>query len=284
MCYEMQTNTTNKMKNGVYPVKKDHRQYSFTRTFGNIETEDFHKDFNLDAGLTNPDQNKEGYPYGCTGYTQTDIATDEDGVIYQPSFTYDKTLFMEGYTGRMAGCDIKDSLKSTVIYGLLPALGLDERDSTANRAAYYQIEKFVGLDWFDSLRKTLLINKENKRSISMASSWYPEWTGTNVNSTGIVHAPTNWSWVSGHNYKISGWKTIDGIPYLIVKSWQGNTFGDNGWCYFSRELTNNLMEVYGTGAFINIKSDMHNPNDVKLIKVTILDWVQSYTRILLSRI
>ncbi len=94
----------------------DHRDYSHTKTFGSITS--FPEEFNTDLGVTNPNQNAEGLPFGCTGYTQAEVCSDQDGTIYKPSYTYLKTQMMEGTTGQNIGCDIRDSLKSTNVYGV----------------------------------------------------------------------------------------------------------------------------------------------------------------------
>ncbi|MHB1097907.1 MAG: hypothetical protein ACYC3F_17245, partial [Gemmatimonadaceae bacterium] len=53
---------------------------------------------------------------------------------------------------------------------------------------------------------------------------------------------------SWHNYTIDGKTTINGVPYLIVYSLQGNRIGDNGKLYFSRETINKALTVTGSGA------------------------------------
>jgi hypothetical protein len=43
-----------------------------------------------------------------------------------------------------------------------------------------------------------------------------------------------------HNWKVAGWKTIGGAPYLICKMWAGPDYGDRGFVYMSRELARGL--------------------------------------------
>src|SRR5882672_11558338 len=106
------------MKHGVTPLKPDHRDYSFKRTFGTVAPQTLPDEYNCDAVFGFPDQNAEGYPYGCTGYCQSELCQDEDGTRYKPDYTYHKTQFMEGTVGQEVGCDMRDSLKSTIVYGL----------------------------------------------------------------------------------------------------------------------------------------------------------------------
>lgn len=278
------------MINAVKKVLPDHRDFSATRTFGSTTTITLEESYSCDANLGMPDQNTDGLPDGCTGYAQTELCQDEDGISYFPRYTYDKTLFFEG-SQEGQPCDIRDSLKSTIIYGVLP-LGTSqtipgEADTVAathRRASYYTIELNTGLDWFDSIRNMLWASRSYKGSVSVASPWYPEWTGTSTNSTGVVSTPSNWTWVVGHNWKIPGWTTINGVPYLMVKSWQGKLIGNNGWLYFSREIFNQLMAINGTGAFMLFKEDPNNPADIQLVKLSVTDWLQSYFRLIMSNI
>lgn len=126
------------IRHGTSPVRKDHRNYSFNRTFGT--TLQLPDEYNVDAGFGFPDQNAEGYPYGCTGYTQSELCQDQDGARYKPPYTYGKSLFMEGEEGQQVGCTITDSLKSLIVYG---PQGIDEttdqQAATHRRGQYFDV-------------------------------------------------------------------------------------------------------------------------------------------------
>ena len=161
------------IKTGVNPVKKDHRDYSFHRTFGGV-TPTFTDSLNLDAGLTMPDQETDGLGYGCTGYAQSELCVDEDKIVYFPKFTYDQTLLMESITPsdpnfEKVGCDVRDSLNSTIVYGLQAVGEIGAQALNHRRGAYYNVDLAQGMDWFDSLRNCLVLNQ---RSISIATPWY----------------------------------------------------------------------------------------------------------------
>lgn len=296
------------MNNGVLPVKKDHRAYSATRTLGALgalapDLSLLPESYNCDAQFRFPDQNAEGLPQGCTGYAQSELCQNEDGIPYQARYTYDKTLFLEGKKEGVP-CNIENSLKTTLLWGVLPnstslnnaAINFydstDEEAAKHKRGGYFTIELNYGLDWYDSMKNMIWASRSWKGSVSLAAPWFPEWSGVKVNSTGIVSAPVGWMWFSGHNPVITGWTTTDtkgkllrnGESFLIVKSWQGKLFGDNGYMYYSREIFNRLMAVGGSAAFLLIPADMYNPADVRLVKLTWRDWVTSYLRFLTSRL
>lgn len=260
------------IQNGAKPLKRDSRDYSFHRTFGSLIS--FEENFNADAGFTMPDQNTDGYPFGCTGYTTSEICADYDKRMYDPVYTYKKTLLIEGQ--EVDGpCDIRDSLKSARVYGVLPK-GMPPDDTVAaqyRRGSYYRIEKTS--DWFDSIRSSLYMNKA---SVSVGTPWFPEWSVTNKGRiTGVINTDT--TGLSWHNWKVSGWKTIDGVPYLIGKTWQGNDYGDDGLAYFSREVVNRVFDISGSCAFVLLP---YTPKDIVTVKTSMLEVVIDYLQRILD--
>lgn len=257
-----------KIQNGIKPLKPDHRNYSAKRTFG--ATQVFVDELNLDAGFGFPDQNADGYPNGCTGYTQSELCQDEDKVKYRPDFTYKKTLLMDD---QQLGepCDIKTSLKSTKVYGVQGQNETEQEAFKHIRGAYYQVEKTN--DWFDGIRSSITLNN---CSVSVASQWFESFE-TSIGQDGIlpeIFSPS-FSW---HNYKCVGWKQINGQPYIILKSWQGKGYGDKGYCYMSRSLCNSLLSVDGAGAFIVAPYD---PSKVQTVRLDIISVLLSlYYRLL----
>lgn len=262
------------LKSGARKTYKDHRDFSFHRTFGAVTN--FPAEYNVDSGFGFPDQNADGLPYGCTGYTQSELGQDEDGIKYLPAYTYKQTRLMEGTYDEPVGCDIRDSLKSATIYGL-QAEGETEAQALLHRKGRYfnVIDPFNNMDAFDDCRNGMFLFNSEKRSVSIGVPWFPEWEGTA--SDGVLPQPHdfNVSRASWHNAKVSGWKLINGAPYLIVKSWQGPNYGDHGYCYIGRDLFNQVMTISGTGAFTLSKMWK---NDIQYVRLTIIETLLSYMR------
>ncbi len=254
---------------GVRPVSPDNRDYSHTKTFGSIPV--FLGDYDGDAGLTNPDQNAEARPNGCTGYTQSEVCADRDKRIYDPGYTYDKTRMMEGTLGQDVGCDIRDSLKSTRVYGV-KAIGESDLQAFGHRrGAYYAIEPAP--DYFDGVRSALV----KGHSVSMATPWYDIF---NLPRAGIIQAPSDYGQKSSyHNYKACGWKTINGTVYLKIKPWIGPQYGDNGFAYMPREVVNQLLNQTYTGAFV---LDDYDPNAKTVTMYNIFEVILSYLHRILN--
>ncbi len=229
----------------------DHRDYDLLKTFGaaNFDTNGLPDKYLSDAGLTMPNQNEDGFIFGCTGYAQTELCTDEDRVVYDAGEFYLNTP----PGGKSVGRDLRSSLK------LLTSRG--PRDHQGNlgpkRTAYYNIRSTGILDWFDAIRVALWITQDERRSSSIAIPWFKEFHA--VGRDGICPETVNFSWsnASGHNAKCAGWTRTNtagqmirnGEVFLAVKSWQGKEFGDNGWCYWSRPLANSVFNMNYTEAF-----------------------------------
>lgn len=259
------------MRSGARPTALDTRDRSYHRSFGTTLPKKFPQYFSVDLGKTMPDQNADGLPFGCTGYTQSDNGGNEDAAIYKPEYLYQKTCLIENHPTDQ-GCDIRSSLKAAKVYGLQGlAETTDQEAETHRRGPYYNIYDDGGMDWFDSIRTALM---DHKVGISAGTPWFPEWE---YPQNGIVTQnfvydgnPDHYNW---HNWAIVGFKDIDGWPHLVGKSWQGPGYGDKGFHYLDRATTNKVLEIRGSVTFFTTKA---TPNDVYTIKVSILETVLDF--------
>lgn len=268
------------IKSGIRPIKKDHRLFSFHRTFQPMHFSygpvvgDTSTDFNFDAQLSNPNQNALGFPEGCSSFTQSEIGQDEDKRIYDFRYTYDRTLEIEGISTtdplfEKVGCVITDSLKSTIVYGLQSNDGADPL--THRRGAYYDaLDNDKNLDAFDA---AILCMKSNSGSLSVGTQWLPEWLATGFDGiiTSVFIPRTTAPW---HNFKVCGVKTSEGVQYLIAKPWIGPLWGDKGFCYFSRDVFNKAMKIKGSGAFALAPYS----GQIETVKLNVLQVILSYLR------
>lgn len=228
---------------------------SLTRSFGLVPMELPLMDYDYDNGKTNPNQVADGYYLGCRGYTLADIAIDELDELFDHKMTYNRMCAYEGHSIDQGG-QILDALKFAVVEGLE-----DKNGEKAYRGQPYLVEKIQGMDWFDSHRVAL---RRMKSSISVGTIFFPEWQFT-PEETGILTDKFvfdgTWDSELGHNYKMSGEKTIGWEPYLRVKMWVGRPF------YFNRKTFNKAFDIYGTASFIQTR---RQPKDYLYVKLTIL--------------
>lgn len=258
------------MKSGARPTKLDHRDWDFHKTFGSAKLAGvpFPTGYNTDTGLTMPNQDIENdyfappvppLPYGCTDYCTSEVEGD---LTLNTPFS---PMSIENLTHANAdgGGDVRQSLLAGKSLGWFTGI--------------FNVQA-EGQDMFDAIRDAMVSGGAERRSVSIGTPWYPVFE--EVGSDGILAMPAslNTAGVPWHNWKICGWKTLGDQVYLVGKSWQGPNYGDHGFCYFSRSLINNLMNISGSVAFTTTSGQLP---PISTISVTWLQWLISYARQLL---
>lgn len=257
------------MKSGTKPTKIDHRDFDLHASFGTVVVP-FPTEYFTDAGLWMPNQETENITktftvkpelFGCTNFTQADVSADEKGVLNDPSLLEAIT-----HANENGGGDIRASLTAC----LPPTPFHPERLGWIT--GFFTVLPHQ-LDWFDSMRLAMISGIPEKRSLSVGTPWYPMFE--TVGSTGILQMPPNLKdpQMTWHNHKFCGWKVINGETFLISKSWQGNMYGDKGFCYWRRSLVNLIMSVDGTGAFTTTQGVLP---PISTVPVTLFQWLMSH--------
>ena len=262
------------MKNGLKPIKHDHRDWdllkSHVKSFGTLKPIEFPDEYETDAGLWMPNQmsfdpvfNNPPLPFGCTDYTQADISADIVKKLQNPSVLESIT-----HANQLGGIDIRVALKAAIKAGFI--------------TNFFSIHSYGQLDYFDAIRYAMIEGIPEKRSISWGTPWFREWEeAAQSRKDGIMPMPIlNLSGTPWHNSKFSGWVTINGVPYLKNKSWQGANVGNGGWLYFSREAVNATMKINGTCAYV--ATNENTPSSIATVDSTILEWIRSNINILLK--
>lgn len=301
----------NMFKNGTRPIELDPRDFSFARTFGAINKDLIGKlpfDFSVDAGMWMPDQNAELNPYSCTGYAVCDIGTNQDKIVYQPKYAYMKNLFMQGLPPETNGSEIRPALKQPKVYGLLPIENTPENiknsdeDYSANqgnwpvsvdaiaskmehkKGNYFNVYLDSGLDWYNSIRSAIWVNKDDMRAVLVGTPWL--WNSApngildeNFNYDGD---PYHYGW---HAWNICGWTMLNtkgafirnGEIFLKGKPWAGKNYGDEGFVYLSPRCINRLMEIRGCAAFTLADA---RKEDIESIKLSIWEQIAYYLHLI----
>lgn len=249
---------------------KDHRFYDFERTFGSAIAPDR---FDFDEMKDVPNQNADGLPNGCSAYTVNEIASNEDKVYYDDyRFTYENTKMIAGVEGEVP-VPLEKAFKAATVYGVKSQQL--RADQANNRAPYFIIRPFANKNYFDAIKSAMWVKQG---CIGLGTPWLPDFQ--RIGDDGIVHATVNpnMDFMNGHAWTVSGVKIIDGVEYLIAKTWQGKSYGDGGYCYFSREIINNLLSVRGS---IALGQKDAKPEDIQTVKMDIIEVLISYWQRLL---
>lgn len=239
------------MKSGTRPIRLDRRDYDFLRTKGYAKlagVTSFPTFYSVDAGLRVPDQNAEDpsfspptppMPWGCTNYAQCEICSDEDGVLYDPSY-------LEAITHANAnqGADLRAVLNAVV------KNGMRDKNGNINRGhpAYFNIRSAGAIDAFDAARLAILSTSSEKRGVTVGSPFWREWQ--EVGDSGILARPDfDIDFASWHNWVIKGWRTIEDTCYATCQMLQGRHYGRRGFAFVTREVFNATMAVRGSAMF-----------------------------------
>lgn len=251
----------------------DHRDRDFLKSFNfaGVSTPVFPDEYNTDAGLWMPNQDatnaefpgSPAQPFGCTNFTTCDLASDLDGVLHNPA-----ALEVITHANQNGGAQIRDVLMAAKKISLI--------------TGFYNIKAYAPLDYFDAIRFASFSGMPEKRSVSMGTPWYSEWQNSVL--SGGVNMPmpqsldyTNLPW---HNWKIGGWKTINGVPYLRAKPWEGPTIGDKGWLNFDRHTINAVMTANKyTVAFTATHA---TPTAIYTIDMSKFDYLMSFFKTMLG--
>lgn len=272
------------------PTLKDPRDkaFHFHRLFGSVA--------GFDSGYKKAsfiqDQDQDGRPTSCTAYTLTTIARNENGIEYSHDYQLMKTFELMDVPPNTQGADARQAAKIPVAFGLLPKalepagmaqepqawsanqanwpVSLDQ--STEKEPAYIPISP-GSQDWFDAIRSALVLGESENRTVGLATQWSPSFE--QVSYTGILNEnPQLPYW--GHMYEAVWWCTIDGQPYLILNTWQGDIYGDKGYVYMSRALCNKMLGVLGTYAVTLQKLSTDTVADLKNRQLTLLEVAVAY--------
>lgn len=249
--------------NGTRPAKHLHKVKPYEH-FGSIAPIDI-PDFDLGRNLPLQDQEKDNAPYECVGYTAAHILSSIFNTPFSPDFSYAAARYVagDGKEGTQ-GTSFHAGMDAVVAVGglqkdlaLQTALILTEQNvsdwaiwtaaqkTQALTRVQNGVRNVLGLgDAFDSI---LSATYQGGIPVSLGSPWFKEWSVNIIN--GIVQTPIlDGNYPSWHDYTADGKTTINGVPYLIIYSHQGNRVGDNGKLYFSRETINAALSVNGAGA------------------------------------
>lgn len=198
--------------------------------------------------------------HNCTDYTQADLHNDIIGTLKANPYTLEEIT----KASERGGLSIRESLKAARKLGWI--------------SNFFTLKAYAPLDYFDTIRYAMTAGIPEKRSVSWGTPWYLEWENAAQNKNPIMPAPKDYNPVglAWHNSKFSGWRTINGVVFLINKSWQGDQVGDRGWLYFSREVVNATMAIPGTVAYTS--TAMGTSAKIKTVDIGIVEWLMSVIR------
>lgn len=262
---------------GLKPTPKDKRDYSLHRNFGSPQLPQLPDEFFIEGDVEGP--RDQGVSLFCTAYTVTENNSDIDGVPYDENYQAAMTGRVQGEM-IINGADLRSAVSAPTKYGLLPKnfapyqWQRDGQNIAADWTKYSQsvideAKKHLApayfsvdgpYDAFDNIRVAVW-NHKPKRGVMVGTPWLSSF---NVGPDGIVPKITSGTIASWHAWDIKGYKIINGTKYLVARQWEGENWGDKGYCYFDRETINHLFSIPGSAAFMYQYAQTDTPDTVQV--------------------
>lgn len=245
------------MKNGLLPLPQDSRDFKVGAIYRLPKLNELPKDFVLD-GFHIKDQRDTDM---CSAFASTGMSELQEGVELSPEFSFAMGKKISGDIEAW-GQNLRTASASHVKYGCIEKneapysvdnkdrnflsdpknwVGYEEKGKKHQKQTYLKVTG-VGDDGFDTIRKVIWKWRDEKRAVLIGVQW--GWTSDQK----IINEPVAGI---GHAMYVIGWKTINGIIYLIVVNSWGNNAGDNGVHYISREVINKWEPLYGAFMFVD---------------------------------
>lgn len=247
---------------GLNPTPYDERDL----TLGAITTlpklSSLPDDFILD-GIKIKDQKRTDF---CTQFMATGMSSLQENVDLSPEWAFAMT---KNITGDVDGYgeNLRTAMATHIKKGAVEAknvpYSVETHDSDFLRrlenydskllltAIQHMKQSYVKVtgqyDAFSNIQATLWKYRNEKRGIAMGCIF-----GWNSNDKILDTIPKSGG---GHAMWYAGWKTIEGIPYLVVVNSYGTRRGDRGYHYMSREVVNHFESMYGAYMFIDLSPE-----------------------------
>jgi len=201
----------------------------------------------------------------CTAFTTCYMSEYQEGVELEPSWSFAVSKDISGNVAQW-GQDMRTAMKAHLRGALLKKdspYSLNNKDQfflrdlknwpelatkKYRKRSYFKITG--SYDHFDNIRASIWKFRDKKCLASLGLLWgYPL-------DQKVLEKPTTSGY--GHAVAVVGWKYIEEKPYLIIINQYGESAGDKGYHYLSREVINKWAEEYGSFMFVDI-----DPKDVK---------------------
>jgi len=256
-----------RIQSGAKPQRLGRRDYDYIRSYhpqiyaGTVSYPKFPPEYLTDNTNWNPDQNREGQPFGCTNYASTMLAR----ILGVASATVDAIEAIT-HANALGG------------YGVLQSI-----DAARKVLGWFQwrfvIQATGRLDYFDAFRLAQMSGLPEPRAISWGTPWFVSWEIDMLNGRKVMSMPTdkeladikaNPNSQTWHNSVLDGFSSrFEIAPNQLLyrdKSWQSTV----GFIYFPREVINVVQNITSTIAVVTTGTP---PPAIK--RIPLPDWFWS---------
>ena len=244
---------------GLQSTPKDERDFQFGAFFSLPKPEELPEEFEVGKPLGIKDQGTTDF---CAGFASAAVIEDHEGIFIIPEFIFSIAKELSGADPNSWGSDLRSICKAITKVGAVDFTHLSEdmvkmlqnpdlaRDpSNWPKLIRDKAKQHIQLSYFkvtgsygtcDNFRATMWANREEKRSILTGVVWNSEWTAAPGGVIDFKGTPA-----FGHALKVFGWKKINGVVHLKAQLSNGDSIGDKGVFYFSKDVVDELFTFGG---------------------------------------
>lgn len=221
----------------------------------------------------------QGQKPSCTAYSAVAEREAETGKQYDPEAQWQEELNFLGLTPDQAneGIQLDQKFQVGIKVGFTPIGGGDPTDKAA---AYFWVKKAPGLDYFDSVRLAMLQLYQKYGKVipfSIGVNWYEDWD----NAPDGILTDNPHTVLGGHDTKLAGFETFNGVDYIVNQGSWGPAFGDKGIFRISRTIFNKYFGGYGVGYWSDDTTTV--PAKMNLLVVLLQNLVVLYQRLIAKK-
>lgn len=246
---------------GLLPTPKDDRDFKLGGFIQLPPLSDLPTDFVLEGYDI---KNQQGSDM-CSGFATAGMSGLQEGIPLSAEYAFAVGKELSGDLEEW-GNDIRTALSAHTKIGTIAttdapfSLENKERNFLADmknwdtsfkeKALIHKKESYVKVtgnyDTFDNTRATIWKFRDEKRAVGFGCifGWSSDQVILDTISQGF-----------GHMMYVVGWRTVEGIPYLVVVNSWGNTVGDNGTHLMSRKVFNYYEDLYGAYMFHDMEPE-----------------------------
>lgn len=241
-------------KYGLIPKALPNRHPTTHQVFGSLIASDIPATVLL-PDLVGPTDQKDTSI--CYSYAVRQLASDQDGIVYDENFTVAKVSETAGAV-LTEGAPALDAMQSAVKFGLLEAknapagmtweekgvdfisdwhnwpMPLDELAAPREKTSVLSVNG--PHDAFDNIRSAIA---SHKRHVALATQWFMEFN--DAAGDGSVQVPDARGPYSWHMYEAMDYDVIGGVEKIRVKPHEGKGYGQNGYAWFDRQTIDLLL-------------------------------------------
>lgn len=246
---------------GLKPLTKDNRDLKLGALTILPKLEELPSQFRLE-GVKVKDQKASDF---CSAHMSCTMSEFQEDVELEPSWSFAVSKILTEDPDSY-GQNLRDAFKAHVKFGAInkddSPFSLETKDDKFLRrienwpdlftkAEPYKKQSYVFItgqyDNFDNIRASLWRFRAEERAVGLGVVW--SWPMSQV----VMDEASDFG--GGHAITCVGWETRDSKPYLIIQNSYGEGAGEKGYHYFSREVINKFVEMYGAGMFLDRPKD-----------------------------